>query len=91
MERALARLAEREVTRAWLHIDLDVLDQTVMPAVDEPGSPGLTYAEPTALVRALMGSGRVAGLDLAILDPDPDPAGRHALAIVDSIASAVEG
>ena len=25
----------------WVHLDVDVLDQTLMPAVDSPGSPGL--------------------------------------------------
>jgi arginase len=86
--RTLARLDHRAVTRAWLHIDLDVLDQTVMPAVDSPGSPGLTYAELTSLTASLLRSGRIAGLDLAIYDPDLDPAGRYAPEIVAAIAAA---
>ena len=72
----------------WLHVDLDVLDQTVMPAVDSPGSPGLSYAALTELVGRLLGSGRVIGLDVAIYDPDLDPEGAHARRIVDCLAGA---
>jgi arginase len=89
IDRVLARLAERGIERAWLHIDLDVLDQSVMPAVDSTGSPGLTYAELSQLVGALVDSGRIAGLGIAIYDPDLDPDGRYAAGIVDSIASAL--
>lgn len=82
VKRAVARMAERRIERAWLHVDLDVLDQTVMPAVDSPGSPGLSYDELTKLVRGLLGSGRIAGIDVAIYDPDLDPHGTHAANIV---------
>ena len=35
---AAARLEARDLERAWLHVDLDVLVENVMPAVDSPGS-----------------------------------------------------
>ena len=44
-----------------LHVDLDVLDQSVMPAVDSPGSPGLTFAQLRSLLARLYRSGRVTG------------------------------
>jgi arginase len=84
---AIERLGARDIARGWLHVDLDVLDQSVMPAVDSPGSPGLTYAELSELIATLIGSGRIAGLDVAIYDPDLDPDGRHAPEIVAAIAS----
>jgi arginase len=89
--RATARLAERELTRAWLHIDLDVLDQSVMPAVDSPGTPGLAYRELIELVRGLAATRRIAGIDVAIYDPDLDPSGAHAAAIVEALAAALRG
>lgn len=88
---ATARLAERGLTRAWLHIDLDVLDQSVMPAVDSPGTPGLAYRELTELVRGLAAARRIAGIDAAIYDPDLDPSGAHAAAIVDALCAALRG
>jgi arginase len=88
--RVLDRLGDRTLDRAWLHIDLDVLDQRVLRAVDSPGSPGLTYSELTELVRALLRSRRIAGLDVAIFDPDLDPDGSHARNIVACVGAILD-
>jgi arginase len=88
-ERILARLAERQLDRAWVHVDLDVLDEKVMNAVDSPGSPGFDYGQLSTLLRALVGSGRVIGLDACIYDPDLDPGQRFAKPIADCLAAAL--
>jgi arginase len=88
-ERIVARLTERGIDRAWVHVDLDVLDEKVMNAVDSPGSPGLDFAQLSALLRALIESGRVIGLDACIYDPDLDTGHRFANPIVDCLAAAV--
>ena len=72
----------------WLHVDLDVLDEAVMAAVDSPGSPGFTYAELAELLGRLLASNRIIGLDITIYDPDLDPDRRHAPRIVDCLAEA---
>jgi arginase len=82
----VTRLALRSLDRVWLHIDFDVLDQTVMPAVDSPGSPGLDYEQLAGLIAELCRSGRVVGADFTIYDPERDPDGRYARALVDCIA-----
>ena len=87
--RVLARLEARGLDRAWVHVDLDVLDQKVMPAVDSPGSPGFDYGQLAALVGALAASGRVAGMDFAIYDPERDPGHAHAADLVACIAAGV--
>jgi arginase len=66
----------------WLHFDIDILDQSVMPAVDSPGSPGIDPQDLAILVHHLVADPRCAGLDLTIFDPDLDPDGRHAQLIV---------
>lgn len=91
LERAHAHFEQRAIDRAWVHIDLDVLDETVMPAVDSPGTPGVTYAELGALVRGLLDSGRVAGMDIAIYDPDLDPRRTHAANIVEWLGATLDG
>lgn len=83
-------LGQRGLERVWLHVDFDVLDEAVMPAVDSPGSPGMTFDELATFVRALLRSGRIHGADFAIFDPDLDPTGRHARGIVDCLAEAFE-
>jgi arginase len=75
---AVRRLEERNLARAWLHVDLDVLDASVLPAVDSPGSPGLSLAQLSSLIRSLTESGRIAGAEATIYDPDLDRTGRHA-------------
>lgn len=87
--RATEHLSGHGLQRLWLHVDLDVLDQNVMPAVDSPGEPGLSFAQLTELVGALVGTGRVLGVDVTIYDPELDPDGQYPPAIVDSIATAL--
>ncbi|MDI2129114.1 arginase family protein [Yinghuangia seranimata] len=88
-ERVAARLDDRALDRVWLHIDLDVLDERVLPAVDSPGRPGLDFPQLTDLVAALITTGRIVGLDVAIYDPDLDPDHAYAAPIVDCLASAL--
>ncbi|MEU6090814.1 arginase family protein [Streptomyces sp. NPDC047085] len=88
-ERVIRRLERRELDRVWLHLDLDVLDERVLPAVDSPGRPGLDFAQLTELVSTLAGTGRVVGLDVAIYDPELDPDGAYAAPLVDCLASAL--
>jgi arginase len=85
----LARLEARGLGRAWLHVDLDVLDESVMPAVDSPGKPGFSYEQLSGLVRALVSSGRIAGANFAIYDPERDPGHRHAPELVRCIAAGI--
>jgi arginase len=75
---------------SWLHVDLDVLDAAALPAVDSPGSPGLSFAQLTALMAELVGSGQILGLNIAIYDPSLDPGHTHAEPIVEVFASAMK-
>lgn len=88
-DRAIKRLQDRGLDRVWLHVDLDVLDQGRLPAVDSPGRPGLTWDHLSQLGSRVVGTGRVAGLTIASYDPDLDPAAGYAPRVVDCIASAL--
>jgi len=87
--RVIAKLEARGLDKAWLHVDLDVLDQFVMPAVDSPGSPGLDYLQLTELVDALCASGRIFGANFTIYDPERDPDSRYASRLVQCIADGI--
>lgn len=69
---ALARIARPELDGFWIHVDADVLDPRVMPAVDspEPGGPGIE--ELAALVRPLAQHPKALGMQLTIYDPSLD-------------------
>ncbi|MFJ9864274.1 arginase family protein [Streptomyces sp. NPDC101165] len=88
-ERVIRRLEGRGLDRVWLHLDLDVLDERVLPAVDSPGCPGLDFSQLAELISALVSTGRVVGLDVAIYDPELDPDGAYAAPIADCLASAL--
>ena len=87
--RTIGYLRQQGLDRVWLHVDLDVLDQRELPAVDTPGSPGLTFGQLSQLLSRLVAAGCVVGLDVAIYDPELDPAGEYAPRIVDCLASAL--
>ncbi|MGH8130119.1 MAG: arginase family protein, partial [Steroidobacteraceae bacterium] len=87
--RVLARLEKRGLDKAWLHVDLDALDQAVIPAVDSPGSPGFNYAQLEGLVGALAASGRFVGANFGIYDPERDPGERHARDLIACIADGI--
>lgn len=84
----ITRLQARGLRRVWLHVDLDVLDQAVMPAVDSPGSPGLTFAQLRSLLAQLYRSERITGATITIYDPARDPQNRYATPIVTTLGEA---
>jgi arginase len=86
VRRVLTRLKSRGLGNVWLHVDFDVLDQTVMPAVDSPGSPGLDYQQLSMLIGELCHSGRIVGADFTIFDPERDPHGKYSKPLADCIA-----
>lgn len=75
----LTRFHRAPLDGFWIHLDADVLDPSVMPAVDSPDPDGLLPGELLALLRPLAASPRCAGADLTIYDPDRDPEGAGAV------------
>lgn len=71
--------------RFWLHVDVDVLDQTVMPAVDSPGSPGIEKGWLEAICAPLLKHPLCCGMTLTVYDPDSDPEEQCAERIVDML------
>ncbi|MEV4314163.1 arginase family protein [Actinocrispum sp. NPDC049592] len=69
----------------WVHLDADVLDISVLPAVDAPDPGGLQYAELIALVKPLIAAPGCVGFHLTIYDPDLDPDGRYAAELTDAV------
>ena len=84
--RVLQRLTSR-TKRLWLHIDLDVLSTKSLPAVDYQQPGGLSWNQLEKLVKAALSSGKIAGCNVAIYNPDLDPDGRYARRIVKFLGS----
>jgi arginase len=77
--------------RFWVHVDVDVLDQSVMPAVDSPTPGGLDWEEAEALLRELVRAHGAVGIEVTIFDPDLDPTGVLADRLADLLVNAVGG
>ncbi len=90
LERTFATL-DREPWPFWVHFDVDVLDQAVMPAVDTPGSPGIDPEDVTAILRPLVSDPRCRGMTVTIFDPDLDPAGELARLLVRLLGGILRG
>ncbi|PRA82148.1 arginase family protein [Microbacterium sp. MYb66] len=83
--RGAARIAAEAVAVAgssyWLQVDVDVLDPSIMPAVDSPDPGGLSADELTLLLREL--APHAVGASITVFDPDLDPDGSCARLLVD--------
>jgi arginase len=88
--RAVERLRENGVDGFWVHLDADVLDDAVMPAVDSRQPGGLGQAEFIEALRVLLRSGLAVGMDVTIFDPDLDPTGEIAEGLVSTLERAFE-
>jgi arginase len=73
----------------WIHLDVDVLDESVMPAVDSPGSPGLAPQKLIDTIASLAASARCLGMTVTVFDPDLDPDGRLARLLVEMLHKAL--
>jgi arginase len=70
---ALERLARPDLKGFWIHVDADVLDPAVMPAVDSPEPGGLGLDDLAALLTPLARHPRALGLQVTVYDPGLDP------------------
>lgn len=74
----------------WVHLDVDVLHNDLMPCVDSPQPGGLSYAELRSVLLPLLSAPACKGIDITILDPTLDPDGRYASAFVDHLAGILQ-
>lgn len=85
--KALELVSRKDLAGFWIHLDADVLNQSVNPAVDSPNPGGITFAHLSELLGVLLASPRVVGMHVTILDPELDPEAKYAAGLVDAIAS----
>jgi arginase len=70
----------------WIHLDVDVLDDAIMPAVGYRMPDGLSWVELETILNAAMRSGRAVGIDIAIFEPPLDRDGSIARELVNALA-----
>ncbi|MGI9040583.1 MAG: arginase family protein, partial [Gemmatimonadales bacterium] len=83
---AVAHLARADGPASfWVHLDADVVDDAVMPAVDYRMPGGLSFAELEVVLATFRAAGRVVGWDITIFNPSLDPDGQIARSFTDSL------
>ncbi len=82
-----ARSLVTECLGYWVHLDVDVLDPSVMPAVDAPAPGGIAYQELEHLLRGLVVMPECLGLEVTVFDPDFDVDGVYAQDLVNTLVA----
>ncbi|MGZ4385300.1 MAG: arginase family protein [Gaiellaceae bacterium] len=91
LDRALATVVRPQLRGFWVHFDVDVLDDAIMPAVDYRNAGGLTWDQASELLRGLLTEPRACGLDVTIYNPNLDPNRCIARELCDLIAGCLGG
>jgi arginase len=86
---AVERLRRSELAGFWIHLDCDVLDDAVMPAVDYRLPGGLSWNELETVIRVAIESGDALGLEVTIFNPALDTDGAIARALVARLVRAL--
>ena len=75
LDQALARVASDHLDGFFVHVDCDVLDDAVMPAVDYRSPGGLSFEELSLALRGARATGRMVGAEFTIFNPTLDKDG----------------
>lgn len=86
---ALDRLVRPDLDGFWIHLDCDVLDDAVMPAVDYRLPDGLSWDELVAVLGMAFDTGRAVGLEVTIFNPALDADGAITRTLVDRLVEAL--
>lgn len=86
-----ADLADRlgEIGRYWVHLDVDVLDVAVMPAVTYPQGGGVDWEELGRLLQPALTRPGLVGFSVADLVPPLDPGGTQARRLAELLIEAL--
>ena len=81
-------LTSEHLSGFWIHLDADVLDDRIMPAVDyRLDNGGLEFSELSYLLKILISSQKAIGMTITIYNPNLDPSGSIAKNFVSCIVA----
>lgn len=87
--RIFGHVERPELEGFWIHLDWDILDGSLLPAVDCPEPDGVDHALLSNLLGMLVSSPRCVGIECTIYDPDLDEDGRYATELSSCLARAL--
>jgi arginase len=85
---AIEKLMKDDLVGFWIHLDVDVLDDAIMPAVDyRLDGGGLSFSDLSELLKIILGSGCAVGMNITIFNPLLDVDGSIIRRFVSSIVA----
>jgi arginase len=88
---ALAHLVRDGVDGFWIHLDVDALDDAIMPAVDYRLPGGLSWDELVSVLAVALASEHAVGLEVTIFNPSLDRDGSIARRLVAALVRGFGG
>lgn len=85
---ALEHLTRSELDGFFVHLDVDSLDDDIMPAVDYRMPGGLSWDELQTTLRTALSTDKATGMELTIYNPKLDLDGRAGRRLVEVLAAA---
>jgi arginase len=74
----------------WIHLDADVLDDAIMPAVDYRTPGGLSWTEIETVLRMALDGSTAVGMEVTILNPALDASGQVVRAFAGMLARSLD-
>jgi arginase len=86
---AIDRLTRPGIEGFFIHLDVDCLDDSLMPAVDYRLPGGFSWSELTSIVRVALASQRAVGMEITIYNPALDEDGTAGRELTDVLVTAL--
>lgn len=81
----LSLIDEKNLDGFFIHFDVDVLNDEIMPCVDSRMEDGIDYNNLKEILQPLIHSEKCFGIEITILDSDYDPKGEYTKAFIDNM------
>lgn len=83
----LAMVDQQQLEGFFIHLDVDVLHDDLMPAVDSRQPDGLDYVELIEILKPLVSHTQAVGLEITVLDPHLDSDGKYTSTLIQQLAT----
>lgn len=86
----LKMINEKKLDGFMIHLDVDVLKDELMPAVDSRMEDGISYTDLQDMLKPLIKNSGCFGIEITILDPDYDENGIYTQAFIENLIQIIK-
>lgn len=81
----LKMINDKELDGFFIHFDVDVLKDEIMPCVDSRMEDGIDYSDLKEILQPLINNEKCFGIEITILDPDHDENGDYSKPFIENL------